>query len=81
MKSSRAAWLAVVVLCAVGLGIAIPWVAICFANEGGLVANGAWLLIVICFAAALAMIIQAMRLEAEEDRAERYAEEFGDDLR
>lgn len=78
MKRSHLAWLAVLALVALGFAIAIPWAVICFANGGVLVANGAWLLVVLCFASALAMIFQARRAELEEEREERYAAEAED---
>lgn len=78
MKRSHLAWLAVLALVALGVAIAIPWAVIGLTVYGNLAMNGAWLLVLICFASALAMIFQARRAELEEEREERYAAEAED---
>lgn len=73
MKRSHAAWLAALVFFALGVAIAIPWAIVCLVSDGTLVANGAWLLMVICFAALLASVIEAGRAERAEAREELEA--------
>lgn len=74
MKRSHSAWLAALALVALGFAIGIPWWFICLAVEGKPLANGPWLLVVICFASALVMILRAMRYEREELAQARHAE-------
>lgn len=73
MKRSHAYWLAVLAFVALGFAIGIPWVVICLVNEGRILPNGAWILVIVCFALAIANIVQARRAELEEEREERYA--------
>lgn len=75
MKLSQKYWLIAAALFTVSIAMSVPWAVICLANEGRLLANGPWVLIILSMSGVLVAVLRAWRHEREEDReaAEREA--------